>query len=266
MSVYIHNLSPVAFSVGSFDVRWYGLSYVLGMFYVWWGMRRRLPLIYKHATPRLIDDLASYLVVGMLLGGRLGYVFLYDIQMLWTPLRILEVWNGGMAFHGAVLGIALAALYACQRMKLSARVVADVLALYAPIGIFLGRIANFINSEHAGHPTHANWGVVFPTIDGVIRHPSQLYEAVLEGLLIYFLVWIVSVYYENPYRYRGKVFGFFLLFYAVFRSICEIFRVPDGYFLGLTFGQFLSLPLVIAGIFLVVARPKNSAARDQVIS
>ncbi|USO01512.1 MAG: prolipoprotein diacylglyceryl transferase [Alphaproteobacteria bacterium] len=253
---YIHNISPIAFSLGAFDVRWYGISYVIGFAYTWYGVRVKILQLYKHVSPRFVDDLVSSVGVGVLLGGRLGYVLFYDLHMLCEPWRILQIWNGGMSFHGALIGGALASIYGCRRMQIPILPFLDMIVFHAPLGIFLGRIANFINSEHIGRPTDKSWGVVFPTVDGVLRHPSQLYEAFLEGACLFLIVRMVDAY--SSACVRGRILGYFLIFYGVFRCISEVFRTPDGYFLGITLGQLLSLPLLVIGLFLVFTRSSYS--------
>lgn len=251
--MFIHSLSPVAFSFGSFAVKWYGLSYVMGLLGAWLGVRRFVRRDYPHLSSTHLDDLFSWMVLGMLVGGRLGYALFYEPEMFLSPWHLLEVWKGGMSFHGAVMGIALTGLYSCKRLGFSSRYIADRVALFAPFGIFLGRIANFINAEHYGRETTMPWGVIFSTVDQIQRHPSQIYEALCEGMFLWLLLAILYYFYQIHHK-KGALLGVFLLGYSVARWICEYFRVPDGYFLNLTYGQFLCIPLIVAGILLLVKR------------
>lgn len=249
---FVHTISPIAVSLGFFDIKWYGISYVLGLLVTWAGIRRMAARDYPRVPLTNLDDLFSWMVIGLLLGGRLGYAAFYEPQIFLQPLDLLKVWEGGMSFHGAVLGIAIAGIYSSRRVGFSTRYIADRIALFAPFGIFLGRIANFINSEHVGYPTDLPWAVVFPLIDNVPRHPSQLYEALFEGLFLWALLGVLYYFYELDKRQKGGLFGVFLLGYAVARWVCEYYRMPDGYFLGLTYGQFLSIPLAIAGLLFLL--------------
>lgn len=254
---YIHNFSPDAISIGSIHIKWYGISYVLALIFTWLGLRRYVKRDYPQIPMEKLDDLSSWLVAGLLLGGRLGYALFYEPSMFLTPIELLKVWQGGMSFHGAVLGIALCGIYACKRIGYSVRYIADKLGIFAPLGIFLGRLANFINSEHYGYPTDVPWAVVFPMVDQQPRHPSQLYEALLEGMVLGALMAILHYFYKLDEKRKGSLFGAFLMGYAVTRWVCEYFRVPDGYFMNLTYGQFLGLPLFIIGLMLIIRTPSR---------
>lgn len=249
---FIHSFSPVAIDFGFFQIKWYGIAYVIGLVFAWMGIRRMVVRDYPQVPLSHLDDLFSWMVLGLLLGGRLGYAAFYEPKLFVSPADLLKVWQGGMSFHGAVIGIAIAGIYFSRRLGFSTRYIADRIALFAPFGIFLGRMANFINSEHVGYPTDMPWAVVFPAVDNLPRHPSQIYEALLEGLVLWAFLGVLSYFYKLEQRCKGALFGAFLLGYAAARWICEYYRVPDGYFMNLTYGQFLGIPLAIAGVLFLV--------------
>ena len=249
--MFINNFDPVAFEIFSLEIRWYSLAYIIGIALGWTYCKKKLiknPHIFN-----LFDDYITYLVIGIILGGRLGYALLYNLgYYLENPIEILMVWNGGMSFHGGVIGVIFASKIFSNKHKINQFVFLDLVALSAPIGIFLGRITNFINSELYGRDTDMPWGVQFKLIDNISRHPSQLYEAFLEGIILFF---ILRYFFKKNYsQIPGKISALFLIFYSSFRFIAEFFRSPDpqiGYLtLNLTLGQLISLLLVIAGIFL----------------
>jgi len=256
MLVYPHP-DPVAISLGPLHVRWYGLMYLVGFLAAWWLARRRAASPGSTWTPTEVDDLIFYSALGTILGGRLGWTLFYGTErILEDPLSVLRIWEGGMSFHGGLIGVLLAlALFASRRGKL----VADVFDFTAPlpaIGFGAGRLGNFINGELWGKPTDLPWAVV---VDGVPLHASQLYEAFLEGLVLFVILWWFTA---QP-RPRWAPSGLFLACYGVFRFVIEFVRVPDanrGYlFLDwVTMGQLLSLPMFVAGLWmLVVAYRRN---------
>lgn len=246
MIVYSHP-DPVALSLGPLSVRWYGLMYLVGFLAAWWLARRRAAQPSSTWTPTEVDDLIFYCALGVILGGRLGWMLFYGTErILGDPLSVLRIWEGGMSFHGGLVGVLVAlALFASRRGKQ----LADVFDFSAPlpaIGFGAGRIGNFINGELWGKPTDVPWAVV---VDGVPLHASQLYEAFLEGLVLFVVLW----WYTARPRPRWAPSGLFLLCYGVFRFAIEFVRVPDanrGYlFLDwVTMGQLLSLPMVVAGL------------------
>ena len=202
--------------------------------------------------PKLIDDLITYIIIGIIIGGRLGYVLFYDLAYnLKEPTNILRTWEGGMSYHGGLLGVITAAFIYCKLYKIPFFKLMDLLACATPIGLFLGRIANFINGELWGRPTDAPWGVIFP---GQIepRHPSQLYEAFFEGLILFLILFFL---YNKIRRFNGMASGLFLLLYALFRGLVENYREPDSQigfiFTNFTMGQLLSAPMVIIGIVII---------------
>jgi phosphatidylglycerol---prolipoprotein diacylglyceryl transferase len=249
MFAYPHP-DPVALSLGPLQVRWYGLMYLVGFLAAWWLARRRATKPGSTWTPTEVDDLIFYCALGVILGGRLGWILFYGTErVLADPLSLLRIWEGGMSFHGGLVGVLVAlALFARRRGKR----VADVFDFAAPlpaIGFGAGRIGNFINGELWGKPTDVPWAVV---VDGVAVHASQLYEALLEGLALFVILWWFTA---KP-RPRLAPSGLFLLCYGVFRFAVEFVRVPDanrGYLLfdWMTMGQILSLPMIVAGAWMI---------------
>lgn len=271
--IHLHQIDPVAFAIGPVRVHWYGLMYLLAFASAWWlGSRRiregRLPV-----DANAFGDLLFYGMIGVVLGGRLGSILFYDLDgYLADPVRMLKVWEGGMSFHGGLLGVLAATWYWARRQGLHLFDALDFIAPWVPPGLGLGRIGNYIGAELWGKYTQAGWGVVFPTdprfagwsaeqmqaqfatgaLDAFARHPSQLYQAFLEGLVMFVVLW----WYSSKPRPRYAVSGLFALLYGLFRFVVEFVRVPDadiGYlaFGWLTMGQLLSLPLIALGLFLL---------------
>ena len=249
--MFVHpQFDPVAIQLGPVAVRWYGLMYLIGFVAgVLLGrlrIRQRPDLGWSYKD---LDDLLFYCVVGVVLGGRLGYVFFYKFSEYWhDPLKIFYVWEGGMSFHGGFLGVILAMLLFARQRKRSWFEVTDFLAPLCPLGLGAGRIGNFINGELWGRAADVPWAMIFPQVDSLPRHPSQLYEAFLEGLVLFLVLWLFS---RKP-RPLGAVSGLFLVGYGMLRFFVEYSREPDyflGYLqLGLTMGQWLSVPMVIGGL------------------
>lgn len=246
---------PVAIHLGPLAVHWYGLMYLLGFaLFLWLGKRRIRVLKWPGWDDRLLDDLLFYGVLGVVLGGRLGEVLFYHpAYYLKNPASILAVWEGGMSFHGGFLGVLVAIAIFSRQRKISWLQLMDFIAPLVPLGLGAGRIGNFINAELWGRPTTSVWGMIFPNVDNIPRHPSQLYEFALEGLALFALLWIYS---RTP-RPVGAVSGLFLIGYGSFRFLAEFTRNPDeGIFglmsFGISMGQWLSLPMIIAGIGLMV--------------
>jgi phosphatidylglycerol:prolipoprotein diacylglycerol transferase len=255
---YLHfdqlGLSPVALDLGFFQIKWYSLGYIVGIFSGWWLLLKLLdqpgaPMARRHA-----DDLVFYVTLGIILGGRLGYVLFYKPDMLTRPLEVLQLWEGGMSFHGGLIGVVLALVYAARKHGLNLLRVMDYVAVVVPPGIFFVRLANFVNGELWGRPTDVPWAIVFPRAGPEPRHPSQLYEATGEGLLLFAILWFM--FWRTDARYQpGKLVGTFALVYGVIRFGIERLRNPDlgleNLSWGLTMGQTLSLPLIIGGAWLI---------------
>ena len=251
------NIDPVALHIGSFGIRWYSLAYMAGILLGWWVVIRehaRKPI--PNLTQRGIDDMVTWAVIGIVGGGRLGYVLFYKPEFyLAHPGLILHVWEGGMSFHGGLLGVILAFLLFCRKYGVRFFQLIDVIACAAPIGLFFGRLANFINGELYGRTTDVAWGMVFPYGGSEPRHPSQLYEAGLEGIVL-FTVMTLLLKRTNARDKPGMLGGLFIAGYALSRIIVEVFREPDdflGFFMGyVTMGQLLSLPMLAYGLYLAL--------------
>lgn len=256
-------LNPIALDLGLLQVHWYSLAYIAGILLGWYYLTRLIaqpnaPLARRHA-----DDLVFYATLGILVGGRLAYVFFYQPEILVHPLDVFKLWQGGMSFHGGALGVSIAILYLARSNGLSWLRVHDYVACCVPFGLFFGRIANFVNGELWGRPTDVPWAIIFPGApDGLPRHPSQLYEAGLEGivlgLILAFFFWRT-----NARNQPGKLVGIFLLGYGISRFIIEFFREPDVQLgtlsWGLTMGQTLTVPMLIGGAYLVATASKRTS-------
>jgi phosphatidylglycerol---prolipoprotein diacylglyceryl transferase len=250
--MFINNFDPVAFQILSLEIRWYSLAYIIGIILGWTYCKKRL--IKDQHILRLFDDFITYLIIGVILGGRLGYVLFYNLKYyLENPFEVLMLWNGGMSFHGGLIGIIIASQFFSGKHKVNQFIFLDLVALSAPIGIFFGRIANFINSELIGRATDLPWSVKFLLIDNIKRHPSQLYEAFFEGIILFFL--LRYFFRKNYILSPGKISALFLIFYSLFRFFAEFFRSPDpqiGFLiLNLTLGQLISILFLIAGTLLL---------------
>ncbi|PTE13706.1 prolipoprotein diacylglyceryl transferase [Pseudogemmobacter blasticus] len=282
------DISPNVFEIPlggmTFALRWYALAYIFGLLLGWWLVTRavRTPRLWPGEAPmsaEQVERLLTWVIFGVILGGRLGYVLFYQPgDYLADPLAALRIWEGGMSFHGGFLGVVVAGLWFCRREKIPLLPTGDLMAMVAPIGLFLGRLANFVNAELWGRPTDLPWGVMFPgaaaqacatTTVACARHPSQLYEAALEGLILGALVlWLA--WRRGAFRWPGLVMGTFLAGYGIARFLVEFVRQPDAQFVspgnplglawhvggwGLTMGQMLSLPMIAVGLwFLIRAR------------
>lgn len=261
-SIMLPEIDPVMVTIGPLKIHWYGLAYVLGIMLGWGYIRRTLKKYPNGITPLQVDDCITYLVLGIILGGRLGHVILYDPQYYFShPLDILQVWKGGMSFHGGLVGVLVSFYIYTRKMGLRFIQFMDAFTIGTPIGLFFGRLANFINQELYGRVTDMPWAMVFPHSDGQPRHPSQLYEALLEGLLLFLVCsWLWS---KPQWRTRpGRLSGVFLVGYGMARCFCEAFREPDvaiALLSPLTWGQILCLPMIAIGWFLI-RRPHPTAA------
>ncbi len=253
--MFINNFDPVAFQIFSLEIRWYSLSYIIGIL-IGWFLSKRI-FISNNELRDKFDDYITYLILGIIIGGRLGYVFFYNFKYYMNNFTdIFKVWQGGMSFHGGLLGIIFVSILFAKKNNHDPFKYLDVVAIVAPIGIFFGRIANFINSELYGIETNLPWGVKFLKIDNLSRHPSQIYEAIFEGIILLFIL----LYFRKKgfMRSPGMISGLFLIFYSIFRFSIEFLRVPDeqlGYlFFNLTMGQIMSFLFLLIGTFLTLKK------------
>ena len=251
--IFVHPLiDPVLFSIGIFEIRWYGLAYVLGFLI---GLLLIKKLNSKFTNPinnKIIDDFFFWSIIGVIIGGRFGYVLFYQTNSIfYDPLSIFYIWQGGMSFHGGLIGICFSILVYSKIKKISFFQLSDLVSTVAPIGIFLGRLANFINIELYGRITDFRIAMIYPTVDNHPRHPSQLYEAFFEGLVLF-----IILYYLASNKFKNNIKGFntsmFLMLYAIFRYLLEFLREPDShlgiFFNYLTMGQILCLPMLLLGV------------------
>ena len=249
--MFTNNFDPVALQIFSLEIRWYSLAYILGISLGWIYCKKKV--IQNPYILNLFDDFITYLIIGIILGGRIGYALFYNLKYyLDNPFEILMIWSGGMSFHGGLIGVIIATKLFSDKYKIDQFIFLDLVALSAPIGIFFGRIANFINSELYGRQTDVAWSVQFTLIDNIKRHPSQLYEALFEGIILFF---ILGYFFKKNYLKKpGQISGLFLIFYSLFRFFVEFFRLPDsqvGYLiLNLTLGQLISIIFLILGAIL----------------
>ena len=256
--MFINNFDPVAIEIFSFEIRWYSLAYIFGILLGWLYCKKKL--INDKKILVLFDDLLAYLIIGIIIGGRIGYVIFYNPEYYIKNLpQILMIWNGGMSFHGGLIGVFLATVIFSRKHKIDPYIFLDLISLVAPIGIFFGRIANFINSELYGREADLLWSVKFQAIDNIPRHPSQIYEAIFEGIILFLLL----NFFRKKFALKkpGLISSFFLIFYSIFRFILEFYRAPDpqiGYMLfHLTFGQILSILFIFFGIAIFVKKNEN---------
>jgi len=256
--MFINNFDPVAFNFFSLEIRWYSLAYIFGIIIGWLYCKKYL--IKDKSILNIFDDLITYLIIGIILGGRLGYVLIYNFDYYLNNLsEILMIWKGGMSFHGGLVGVTISILFFSKKNNLNPWIFLDLISVVAPIGIFFGRIANFLNSELYGKETEIFWSVVFPKIDNLTRHPSQIYEALFEGLILFLILNLLVQ--KNMLHKKGIISSCFLVFYSLFRFLLEFFREPDsqiGYLIfGMTMGQILCVFLFVIGIGLFFKKNEN---------
>tara|TARA_Y200000002_G_scaffold133765_1_gene110250 strand:+ start:1436 stop:2206 length:771 start_codon:yes stop_codon:yes gene_type:complete len=247
--IYEHNLNPVAFSFFNLKIYWYSLAYIFGFLFSFWYSNYLVKNKVIMLDIKIVDDLITLAIIAVILGGRFGYVIFYNLSYyLENPFEIIKLWKGGMSFHGAIIGLIILLVTFSVRKKQSFNELANLIAYCSPVGIFLGRIANFINGELIGRPTNEQWGVLYNFANST-RHPSQIYEAVLEGLLIFIVLFILS---KNKINKTINAFAVFLILYSLFRFFLEYFREPDaqvGFVIStLSMGQILSIPMFLVGI------------------
>ncbi len=283
MSVPFPQIDPVIFSIGPFSLRWYSLAYIAGLAVAWWYLTRLIkkPALWPKSGPPLtrvlLDDVVFWVAIGVMAGGRLGYLLFYEPALIIAPWEklfgivpfppALMTWNGGMSFHGGLIGVTLVGVWFARKHKLNMLSLGDMFACVTPFGLFFGRLANFINAELYGRPWDGPWAMVFPSDPlGVARHPSQLYEAALEGIALFAILFVATRVYGLLKR-PGATMGLFLAGYAVSRIIVENFREPDAHMpdfpLGLTMGMMLSVPMLLLGLWLIWrtrSAPEKAAA------
>ncbi|MCJ8156515.1 prolipoprotein diacylglyceryl transferase [Sphingomonas sp. LaA6.9] len=256
-------LSPIALDLGFFKIRWYSLAYITGIILGWWYL---LKLIAQPGAPmarRHADDMVFYATLGIILGGRIAYVLFYQPSILADPLDVLKLWEGGMSFHGGAIGVSLSILYLARKNGLNWLRIHDYIACCVPFGLFFGRLANFVNGELWGRTTDVSWAIIFPgSGDNLPRHPSQLYEAGLEGIVLFAVLWFM--FWKTQARYEpGKLVGTFLLGYGLSRFTVEFFRQPDAQLLefaertGMSMGQWLTVPMIVGGLYLIATAKKR---------
>ena len=265
------NIDPVAFNLGPLPIHWYGIAYVFGIMLGWYYARtlsladRLWPHEKSPMTPVHLDDFIVWAAAGIVLGGRIGYILFYDMgAVVANPIRALQIWNGGMSFHGGLIGTTIAMVLFARRNGIPVWSMFDIIAAVAPIGLLFGRLANFVNGELWGRLTDVPWAVVFPTGGPFARHPSQLYEAGLEGIVL-LIILAILIYGFKALRRPGTVTGVFVCGYALSRIFVEFFREPDaqiGYLAGnwLTMGMVLSTPMFLLGVWAVLRARRASAA------
>jgi phosphatidylglycerol:prolipoprotein diacylglycerol transferase len=247
------NIDPILVELGPVRVSWYGLMYVFGFLISYLLVRYQMKRKDFGITKQEVDDFYFYLILGLIIGARLGYVLFYDLKFyLANPLEVFAIWHGGMSFHGGLIGVLIVGIFFCWRHNKSFWKIADLFIVTVPIGLGLGRIGNFINGELYGRVTQVPWGMIFPKGGPLPRHPSQLYESALEGGVLFFILWLV----KDTKLPTGGLLALFLSLYGVFRFFVEFFRQPDaqlGFILGpFTMGQILSTCMIIGGIFLMI--------------
>ncbi|MDA9720967.1 prolipoprotein diacylglyceryl transferase [Candidatus Pelagibacter sp.] len=255
--MFINNFDPVAFEIFSLEIRWYSLSYIIGLVFGWYYAKNKL--IKDSTQKEYFDDYITYLIISIIIGGRLGYVIIYDpIYFISNPIEIIKIWQGGMSFHGALVGIIIGTYFFCKNKNQNIFNYLDVVAVCSPIGIFLGRISNFINSELYGIETNVPWSVKFIKIDDLNRHPSQIYEAIFEGIILFI---ILSLLFNRLRQTPGIISGYFLILYSFFRFVIEFFREPDqqlGYlFFNLSMGQIISCITLTCGLIIIYYKNAN---------
>jgi len=256
--MFINNFDPVAFQIMSFEIRWYSLAYIAGII-IGWLLCKKI-FIQKSNINEKFDDYITYLIIGIIVGGRLGYIIFYNFDYyINNILDIFKIWEGGMSFHGGLIGVIITSIIFAKKNHQESFLYMDLVSLVAPIGIFFGRLANFINSELYGKATEVPWAVTFIQVDNLSRHPSQLYEAILEGIILFLI--LLHFRKKNFLEKPGLISGLFLIFYSVFRFFVEFFRVPDeqlGYLIfNLSMGQIISLIFILFGIILFYFKNEN---------
>ena len=262
--MYTHNLDPIMIDFGLITIRWYSAAYIFGILLGWWYGKRiilKISNIDHKIYLKFFDDLITYIIISIIVGGRLGYIIFYNIEFyIDNPMDVFKIWKGGMSFHGALIGIIFGTYLFSKKKGLNTFLFLDIVACVAPIGLFFGRIANFINGELVGKVTNVYWGVIFSNLDDNLRHPSQLYEAFLEGVVLFFVMNFILL---NKNYKVGHCSSLFLIFYGIFRIFSEFFREPDvqlGYIYEiLSMGMILSLFMMIAGLIIYLKKNEKKS-------
>ena len=256
--MFINNFDPVAFQIFSLEIRWYSLAYIVGIL-AGWILSKKI-FITEDEIKEKFDDFLTYIILGIIVGGRLGYIIFYDLNYYLNNLvDIFKIWEGGMSFHGGLIGVIIASIYFAKKNNHNVFKYLDIVAIVAPIGIFFGRVTNFLNSELYGIETNVPWAVKFVKVDNLYRHPSQLYEAIFEGIILF----IILIYLRNKgfLKNPGFISSLFLIIYSVFRFFVEFFRVPDeqlGHLIfNLTMGQIISIIFLFIGSYLIITKNEN---------
>ena len=254
---YIHNINPIMFDLFSIKLYWYGFMYALSFIIIDYlivtASKNKKIILSKDQA----EKFTIVILIFAILGGRIGYILFYDFNYYSSNIiKVFYLWEGGMSFHGGLIGVAVGAFYLANQNALKFFEIADIVCLYAPIGLFFGRVGNFINSELYGIKTSGSWGVVFPVIDSYPRHPSMLYEALLEGVILFIILFIIN----QKKVFSGIISGYFLLFYGIFRFFVEFVRLPDAhigyiYYDWVTMGQLLTIPMLVIGLILINRKP-----------
>ena len=252
--MFINNFDPIAFQVFSLEIRWYSLSYIFGLIFGWIYCKKIL--IENLKIKKLFDDYIVYLILGIIIGGRLGYVFIYNpFYFLENFHEIPMLWKGGMSFHGGLIGVIFATILFCKKNDQEVFYFLDLVCAASPIGIFFGRIANFINSELYGRETDIFWSVKFILVDNINRHPSQIYEAIFEGIILFL---IINIFYKKLFHKTGIISSLFVILYSIFRFIIEFTREPDAHLgllaFNLSMGQYVSLIFIMGGLIIFYSR------------
>ena len=250
--MYIHELNPVAFSLFNIKIYWYSLSYLFGFIFSYYYVKFILSKDFINLNLKIFEDFLGWAVLGVILGGRIGYVIFYNLNFyLNNPIEILKIWQGGMSFHGGLIGVILSIFFFSKLKQINFLNLLNLVSSCAPIGLFLGRLANFVNRELIGRPTNSDWGVLFFEND-VLRHPSQIYEAIFEGLIIFIVIFYII---KKKYYTSINVSALFLIMYGFFRFTIEFYREPDSHlgfiFMNISMGQLLCLPMVLLGLMFV---------------
>ena len=247
------NINPVALDLGVIKIRWYALSYIVGILLSWFLILKIIKIKKIDLNSKEISDLISNCMIGIIIGGRLGYVFFYNPEYYSNNLlEIFKIWNGGMSFHGGFIGVIFAVIYSSKLFKIPILTFADLIAIVAPVGLFFGRLANFINGELFGRTTNHSFGIIFPNGGDVPRHPSQLYEAFFEGIVLFIILWVMMHLFDLLKK-PGIITSLFIFLYGLFRFFIEFFREPDQH-IGLLYfefsmGQILSFPMILIGLY-----------------